>query len=79
MVAAVSASEFVRDLNHDAGDRQGPRRVTLGRSSSGRCHHCSRTFETLAGAVSHGRTSAHLVEGTYTATYLYLPVEDGAA
>jgi len=55
-------------------DKQGLRRVTVGRSSTGRCHHCSRVFETLTGAVSHGRSAGHLVEGTYTASYLYVPV-----
>lgn len=60
--------------HHDAAERQGLHRTTLGRWSSGRCHHCSRTFETLAGAVSHGRSVGHLVEGTYTASYVYVPV-----
>jgi len=62
---------------HDAADRQGLRRVTLDRSSSGRCHMCARTFETLSGAVSHGRSAGHVVEGVYSAAYLYLP-GDGA-
>lgn len=66
------------EAEHDAADRQGLRRVTLSRSSSGRCHNCSRTFETLAGAVSHGRAVGHLVEGTYSASYLYVPHSDGA-
>jgi len=35
-------------------------------------------FETLAGAVSHGRSAAHLVEATYTASYLYIPVDQAA-
>ena len=63
---------------HDPAARQGLTRATLRRSSSGRCHHCSRAFETLAGAVSHGRSAAHLVEATYTASYLYIPVDQAA-
>ncbi len=65
--------------DHDAGDRQGLKRVTLGRSSTGRCHHCSRTFESLQGAVSHGRSAGHLIEGTYTASYLYVPQDSEVA
>jgi hypothetical protein len=61
------------DPPHDVGNRQGLQRVTLSRTSAGRCHHCSRAFETLQGAVSHGRTAGHMVEGTYAATYLYAP------
>lgn len=72
----MSVRQTVAD--HDAADRQGMRRVTLSRSSTGRCHHCARTFETLAGAVSHGRSAGHLVEGTYAARYVYLPVDDPA-
>jgi len=78
----VSAAPRPRavDSEHDAADRQGLRRVTLSRSSTGRCHNCGRTFETLAGAVSHGRAVGHLVEGRYAASYLYLPTaDDGAA
>lgn len=67
------------EAEHDAADRQGLRRVTLSRSSTGRCHNCGRTFETLAGAVSHGRAVGHLVEGTYTAHYLYAPTSAGGA
>ena len=58
---------------HDATARQGLHRTTLARSSSGRCHTCARTFETLAGAVSHGRAAVHTVEGVYRAAYLYVP------
>jgi len=65
---------------HDATARQGLHRTTLARSSSGRCHTCGRTFETLYGAVSHGRSAAHTVEGVYRAVYVYvpLPADDGA-
>ncbi len=66
--------------DHDAADRQGMRRVTLSRSSSGRCHNCGRDFASLAGAVSHGRSAGHLVEARYSAAYLYVPTTDvGAA
>lgn len=67
------------DHDHDAEDRQGLRRVVLGRFSSGRCHHCSRVFETLQGAVSHGRSAHHLIEATYSASYLYVPTDTSGA
>ncbi len=70
---AISTENSLAD--RDIEDRQGLERATLARSTSGRCHNCSRVFETLAGAVSHGRSAGHLVEGTYTASYLYVPVE----
>ena len=63
---------------HDAAARQGLQRTTMSRSSSGRCHTCGRNFETLAGAVSHGRSAAHIVVGAYRAVYRYVP-HDGAA
>lgn len=59
--------------DHDAAERQGLKRVTVSRSSSGRCHQFTVVFETLQGAVSHGRSAGHLIEGTYTASYLYVP------
>jgi len=65
--------------DHDAEDRQGLKRVTLARSSSGRCHNCSRVFETLAGAVSHGRSAQHLVEANYSVRYLYVPIDGGGS
>jgi len=61
---------------HDATTRQGLQRTTLARSSSGRCRTCGRNFETLAGAVSHGRAAVHTVEGVYRAAYLYEPTDD---
>ncbi len=63
--------------DHDAEDRQGLKRVTVARSTSGRCHNCSRVFETLAGAVSHGRSAQHLVEANYSVRYLYVPIDGG--
>jgi len=77
--ADSSADDAQTPADHDAAGRQGLRRVTLSRSSSGRCHNCGRGFETLQGAVSHGRSAGHLVEGTYSARYLYAPAAGGAA
>ncbi len=75
----ISTADAPTPADHDAAERQGMRRVTLSRSSSGRCHNCGRGFETLAGAVSHGRAAGHLVEGTYGARYIYAPAAGGAA
>jgi len=74
-----STADAPTSADHDAADRQGMRRVTLSRSSSGRCHNCGRDFASLAGAVSHGRSAGHLVEGTYSARYIYAPAGVGAA
>ncbi len=65
--------------DHDAANRQGLKRVTVSRSSSGRCHHCAVVFETLQGAVSHGRSAGHLIKGTYSATYINVPSHGGAS
>ncbi len=65
------------EQTRDVEDRQGLKRVTLARSSSGRCHNCARVFETLAGAVSHGRSAQHLVEANYSVRYLYVPIDGG--
>lgn len=78
LVSTDAPARPVDHPDHDAGERQGLNRVTLARSSSGRCHACERSFETLAGAVSHGKAAGHLVEGTYTASYLYVPRDAGA-
>ncbi len=78
--ADSSTADAPTPSDHDAAARQGMRRVTLGRSSSGRCHNCGRDFASLAGAVSHGRSAGHLVEARYSAAYLYVPTTDvGAA
>ena len=77
--AANSLSVETKNIlaDRDVVRRQGLTRATLARSSSGRCHNCSRVFETLAGAVSHGRSAQHLVEATYAASYLYVPIDGG--
>jgi hypothetical protein len=59
--------------------RKGLIRRTLARSSSGRCHNCGRIFEHVTGAVSHARATRHVVDGTYQATYLYTPDDEGSS